>query len=196
LRILVFPERGGDAREWRFQQRHRAWLSIAGAGAAFLVAAFVYVLVAAYQDVVAVNHLRRELAIASHVQAENRTLRKQVAVAAEQNQKALTEVQAMTSDMHSVAGVLGLSPSSQGQGLDNLFTHLQTIQQQLPQVIAGTQAQDPFVARTPEKPSQGTSLSGTGQQTSGTPPRGGIVLTVPLGVTVNAPHAGGTSSNR
>ncbi len=196
MRVLVFPERGGEAREWRFQQRHRAWLSVAGVVASLLVASFVFVLIAAYQDVTAVNHLRRELAVAANVQAQNRTLRKQVAADQQQNRQALSEVQAMTSDMNHVAGILGLTLSTGGKGLDNLFTRLHQIQKQLPAVLSASEVRSQFLAHKPDMlPVNGKVVSGFGWRTNplggnGAEFHDGIDIAVPVGSPVHSPGSG------
>lgn len=150
LRIVVFPERSGSVREWRWQDRHRLWLSIASAAAALLVSAVVFVLVAAYQDIVATNHLRKEMAAAVKVQVENRVLREQLAQAQSVNAKALTQVTAMTADIRHVETVLGMRFSSNGSGLGNLLSRLDVLHQQLPTILAKANQRDLYLQHRPD----------------------------------------------
>lgn len=150
LRIVVFPERSGSVREWRWQDRHRLWLSIASAAAALLVSAVVFMLVAAYQDIVATTHLRRELAASVKVQLENRVLREQLARAQARNIQALTQVDAMAADVRHVETVLGMHFHATDSGLGNLLSRLDALHQQLPGVLAQASQRDIYLQHRPD----------------------------------------------
>lgn len=160
LRIVVFPERSGNVREWRWQDRHRLWLSIASAGAALLVSAVVFVLVAAYQDIVAASHLRMQLATVANVQVENRTLREQLTQAQQQNAQALAQVNAMAADIQHVQKLLGMHFSPSDRGLGNVLSRLNALHQQLPAVLAKAEQRDVYLQHRPDMlPVQGPITS-------------------------------------
>ncbi len=160
LRIVVFPERSGRVREWRWQDRHRLWLSIASAGAALLVSAIVFLLVAAYQDILATNHLRQQLAAAAQVRVDNRNLREQLAEAQTENSKALTQVTAMAADIQHIERELGVHFATSGTGLGNLLSRLDLLHQQLPVVLAAAKVRDVYLQHRPDMlPVQGPITS-------------------------------------
>lgn len=152
----------------------------------------VYLLTAAYQDIAAVNHLRHELAVASSVQAQNRLLRDQVTADQQQNQLALTQVSAMLQDMQHVSGILGLSLSTSGTGLDNLYGRLQAMRGQLPRVLSAAAVRAEFLAHKPDiLPVSGQVVSGFGWRTNpfggnGAQFHDGIDIDVPIGTSVHA----------
>lgn len=193
---MIFPERGGNVRELRVQQQHRVWLTIAGIAAALMVAGFVYLLLAAYQDIVDVTHLRQELAATSHVRAHNSTLRKLLATDQVQNQQALTQTLAMSADLNHVAGILGLSVTSTSPGLGSLSTHLQVIQQQLPKVLTAAEARDSYLAHKPDMlPVNGPITSWFGWRPNpftgtGSEFHPGLDIGVPMNTPVLSPGAG------
>ncbi len=160
LRIVVFPERSGSVREWRWQDRHRLWLSIASAGAALLVSAVVFLLVTAYQDIATTNHLRKELAASAKVRVDNRTLREQLAKAQHENSMALTQVTAMTTDIQHVERELGMHFQTGDTGLGNVLSRLNALHEQLPAVLAAAKTRDTFLQYRPDMlPVQGPITS-------------------------------------
>ncbi len=150
LRIVVFPERSGSVREWRWQDRHRLWLSIASAGAALLVAAVVFLLVTAYQDIATTSHLRTELAAAAKVRVDNRILREQLAQAQNVNSRALTQVTAMAADIQHVERQLGLHFQTNDTGLGNVLSRLNALHEQLPTVLAAAKTRDTYLQHRPD----------------------------------------------
>ncbi len=150
LRIVVFPERSGSVREWRWQDRHRLWLSIASAAAALLVSAVVFLLVTAYQDILATTHLRTALAASAKVQVENRILRAQLAQARTENTRALNQVNAMAADIRHVERALGMRFNASDAGLGNILSRLDLLHQQLPAVLAKAAQREIYLAHRPD----------------------------------------------
>ena len=150
MRVIVFRERGGSVREWRFAQRHRVLLSVAAALAALLVAWFVYVLLVAYQDVVVVDHLRSELAYTLQTKQTNLQLKQTLAFDEKGTQQALAQVTAITTDLQHVAGLLNIKPLAVSTQSSGLLTHLKAIKQALPVVLTAAEQRAQYVAHKPD----------------------------------------------
>jgi len=196
FRIVVFPERSGSAREWRWQDRHRLWLSIASTAMALLFAAVVFLLLTAYQDVAATKHLRQELATQARVEAQNRDLRKQLAEAQRVNAQELAQVTAMQTDIQRVEKVLGMHFSTSDNGLGNMLSRLQTLHQKLPTVLAKAEARDVYLQHRPNMlPAQGPITSWYGWRANpfthtGSEFHPGLDIGVPEGTPVLAVASG------
>ncbi len=150
MRVIVFRERGGSVREWRFAQRHRVLLSVGAALAALLVAWFVYVLLVAYQDVVVVDHLRSELAYTLQTKQTNLQLKQTLAFDEKGTQQALAQVTAITTDLQHVAGLLNIKPLAVSNQSSGLLPHLTAIKQALPVVLTAAEQRAQYVAHKPD----------------------------------------------
>ena len=200
LRIVVFPEQGGNAREWRFQQKHRAWLSIIGVGAALAVSAVVYLVLSAQQNVVAIRHLRQELTSNERIQTQNRQLRAELSAVKSQertgNERAIAQVSEMVRDIHHVQGELGVPLSPSGEGVGNLLSRLDSMQKELPGLLSAAVTRDTFLRFKPDElPVQGPVVSPFGWRVNplggnGAEFHDGIDIAVPPGTPVCAPAAG------
>ncbi|MDA8347182.1 MAG: M23 family metallopeptidase [Thermaerobacter sp.] len=161
-----------------------------------MIASYAYVLIAAYQDVTAVNHLRRRLVATLHARAHNRVLKEQLALDQLENQQALAQAQAITTDLKHVAGVLGLNLGSSGAGLPGLLTHLKAVQQELPVVLTAAEQRAEFLAHKPDMlPVNGPITSWFGWRPNPFTGTGrefhpGLDIAVPIGTPVLSVGAG------
>lgn len=131
-------------------QRHRVWLSLGGAAAAFVIASFIYVLIISFQDVTAVAKLRHDLSTTLHTKAHNRVLKKRLAADQLATQQTLTQVQAISQDLQHVTGVLNLNLASTGSSTPDLLSRLQAVKKDLPVVLTAAEQRAAYLAHRPD----------------------------------------------
>ncbi len=151
MRIVVFPEHGGSAKEWRFARHHRVWLSLGGVAAAFVIASFIYILIISFQDVAAVSKLRHDLSATLQTKVHNRLLKRRLAADQLAKEQTLTQVQAISTDLQHVTGVLNLQLASTGTALPNLLSRLKSIKKDLPVVLTAAEQRATYLAHKPDE---------------------------------------------